>query len=52
MVKNVKDHGGEPFIIPAMGSHGGATAKGQISLHSLGVTEEILELLLRQQWKL
>ena len=30
----------EPFIIPAMGSHGGATAEGQVKvLASLGVTE-------------
>ena len=30
----------EPFIIPAMGSHGGATAEGQIGmLAELGVTE-------------
>lgn len=33
--------GAEPFIIPAMGSHGGATAEGQIQVLShLGVTEE------------
>ena len=33
--------GAEPFIVPAMGSHGGATAEGQIEmLRSLGVTEE------------
>src|SRR2546425_461385 len=25
----VKECGGEPFIIPAMGSHGGAVAEGQ-----------------------
>jgi hypothetical protein len=31
----------EPFVIPAMGSHGGATAKGQREmLAGLGVTEE------------
>lgn len=37
----VKSCGGEPFIIPAMGSHGGATAEGQAEiLHRLGVTEE------------
>lgn len=30
-----------PFIVPAMGSHGGATAEGQLKvLNSLGVTEE------------
>ncbi len=33
--------GAEPFIVPAMGSHGGATAEGQVSvLHSLGITEQ------------
>ncbi|MEY9867650.1 hypothetical protein ABIE66_003029 [Peribacillus sp. B2I2] len=33
--------GGNPFIVPAMGSHGGATAEGQIDvLLQLGVTEE------------
>ena len=33
--------GAEPFIVPAMGSHGGATAEGQQSvLKNLGVTEE------------
>lgn len=29
VVDYVKDNGGKPFIIPAMGSHGGATAEGQ-----------------------
>ncbi|MCX6078516.1 MAG: lactate racemase domain-containing protein [Chloroflexi bacterium] len=33
--------GAEPFIVPAMGSHGGATAEGQRNvLKNLGVTEE------------
>ncbi|MDA8216773.1 MAG: lactate racemase domain-containing protein [Dehalococcoidales bacterium] len=37
----VKRLGGEPFIVPAMGSHGGATAEGQKgALAKLGVTEE------------
>lgn len=32
--------GAEPFVVPAMGSHGGATAEGQLELlASLGVTE-------------
>jgi len=36
----VKAQGACPFIIPAMGSHGGATAEGQAEvLASLGVTE-------------
>ncbi len=34
---------GEPFIVPAMGSHGGATANGQINvLAGYGITEEIM----------
>src|SRR5947209_9632504 len=28
----VKSCGGEPFIIPAMGSHGGATSEGQTEI--------------------
>jgi len=37
----LKSQGAKPFIIPAMGSHGGATAEGQVKiLASLGVTEE------------
>src|SRR5436305_8327656 len=37
----VKSCGGEPFIIPAMGSHGGATPEGQAEiLHRLGVNEQ------------
>lgn len=40
-VETVKVLGGYPFIIPAMGSHGGATAEGQrIVLESYGITEE------------
>ena len=37
----VKQFNCKPFIVPAMGSHGGATAEGQIEvLRSLGITEE------------
>ncbi|MDF2621028.1 MAG: hypothetical protein K0S00_3687 [Xanthobacteraceae bacterium] len=33
--------GAEPFIVPSMGSHGGATAEGQLKvLAQLGVTEQ------------
>jgi len=36
-----KDQGALPFAIPAMGSHGGATAQGQLEvLTSFGITEE------------
>jgi Lactate racemase N-terminal domain len=41
LVRILKDAGASPFIVPAMGSHGGATAEGQVEiLRSLGVTEE------------
>ena len=36
--------GARPFIFPAMGSHGGATAEGQLAvLEQLGVTESYLK---------
>lgn len=41
IVGEVKAAGGEPFIVPAMGSHGGATPEGQIEvLRRLGITPE------------
>ncbi len=40
-VQTVRDMGGQPFVVPAMGSHGGATAEGQKEvLESYGVTED------------
>lgn len=42
-IEILKEHGAEPFVVPAMGSHGGATAEGQrIVLEGLGVTEEAI----------
>ncbi|MBX9955826.1 DUF2088 domain-containing protein [Peribacillus simplex] len=42
-VAAVKEAGGIPFIVPAMGSHGGATAEGQIDvLLQLGISEEAI----------
>ena len=39
----VKYRGARPFIVPAMGSHGGATAEGQKAvLESYGITEEAM----------
>ncbi|MHB0877510.1 MAG: nickel pincer cofactor-dependent isomerase, group 22 [Anaerolineae bacterium] len=36
----VRARGGDPYLVPAMGSHGGGTAAGQLDLlASLGVTE-------------
>ena len=45
MVKTLIDAfraaGAKPFVFPAMGSHGGATAEGQLDmLRGLGITEE------------
>ncbi|WP_371367174.1 hypothetical protein SRRS_12400 [Sporomusa rhizae] len=41
VVQYVRQHGGEPFLLAAMGSHGGGTADGQKEvLDSLGLTEE------------
>ena len=40
-VKFLQDLGAKPFIVPSMGSHGGATAEGQREvLAHLGVTEQ------------
>lgn len=40
-VQHLRDLGAQPFLVPAMGSHGGATAEGQLEvLHSYGITEE------------
>ena len=37
----LRERGGSPFVIPAMGSHGGGTAEGQTALlANLGITEE------------
>lgn len=44
----LKEVGAEPFIVPAMGSHGGATADGQRAvLASYGVTEERMSVPIR-----
>lgn len=41
----LKEMGCRPFIFPAMGSHGGSTAEGQITiLSTFGITEETMEV--------
>ena len=41
IVDFVKEKGGAPFLVPSMGSHGGATAEGQAEvLRRFGITEE------------
>src|SRR5690606_8206455 len=42
-VEHLKSLGAEPFIVPAMGSHGGGTAEGQRAvIEGYGVTEEFV----------
>jgi len=44
LVRELKERGGHPFIVPSMGSHGGATTQGQIDiLASYGITEDSVE---------
>ncbi len=39
-IAGLRDLDGAPFVVPAMGSHGGATAAGQVAmLAGLGITE-------------
>ncbi|MGE1063029.1 lactate racemase domain-containing protein [Megasphaera paucivorans] len=41
LVQEIKKYGGHPFIIPAMGSHGGSSAEGQREiLLNFGLSEE------------
>lgn len=41
LIHELKKHGIKPFIVPAMGSHGGATAEGQKKiLNSMGINEK------------
>jgi hypothetical protein len=42
-IRGLRTLGAEPFVVPAMGSHGGATADGQREmLEALGMTEEAI----------
>jgi hypothetical protein len=43
LVDFLKGSGADPFLFPAMGSHGGGTAEGQLEiLKSLGISEETM----------
>ena len=43
VVQGLKEQGAEPFIFPAMGSHGGANAEGQQALlEGFGIREEFV----------
>ncbi|HSW57091.1 MAG TPA: hypothetical protein VLH15_01690, partial [Dehalococcoidales bacterium] len=40
VINEIKRMGGRPFIVPSMGSHGGATSQGQLEiLATYGITE-------------
>ena len=42
LVASIRQAGADPFIVPGMGSHAGATAEGQVQmLASVGVSEEL-----------
>lgn len=44
VVDGLKELGAEPFIVPAMGSHGGATAEGQLEvLAAYGITPQTMD---------
>jgi hypothetical protein len=44
----LREHGARPFVIPAMGSHNGATAEGQAAmLEALGITERSVGMPIR-----
>ncbi len=44
----LREHGARPFLVPAMGSHNGATAEGQRRMvESLGMTEEAMGMPIR-----
>jgi hypothetical protein len=48
VVESLKTFGAQPFILPAMGSHGGATSEGQIEiLESLGISETTTNVSIR-----
>ena len=48
VVNELKEIGAKPFIVPAMGSHGGATSEGQkMVLKKYGITEESMGVPIR-----
>jgi hypothetical protein len=47
-ISGLRALGADPFVVPAMGSHGGATEAGQVAmLKSLGMTEAALDAEIR-----
>ena len=51
-VRGFRKLGAEPFVVPAMGSHGGATAEGQLEvLSGYGITESRSGARSAPRWK-
>ncbi|MBY0588026.1 nickel-dependent lactate racemase [bacterium] len=47
-VHSLRSLGADPFVVPAMGSHGGGTADGQVSvLAEYGITEQAIQAPIR-----
>jgi hypothetical protein len=47
-IAGLRELGAQPFVVPAMGSHGGATAEGQKAmLETLGMTESAIDCEIR-----
>ena len=52
LVEELRGMGALPFIVPAMGSHGGATAEGQVDvLRHFGITEESMGVPIKSSMK-
>jgi hypothetical protein len=48
VIAGLRDVGAAPFVVPAMGSHGGATAEGQLAtLAKLGMTPDAIDCEIR-----
>jgi protein-S-isoprenylcysteine O-methyltransferase Ste14 len=48
LITGLREAGVDPFIVPSMGSHGGATAEGQVQvLAHLGITESSVDAPIR-----
>jgi hypothetical protein len=44
VVRRIRTYGGQPFLVPAMGSHGAATAEGQLALlANLRITQDSVD---------
>src|SRR5262245_66299718 len=52
VVDHLKETGARPFVFPAMGSHGGATAEGQLEiLQHYGISEATMGCRCARAWR-